>query len=177
MNSMPTNEAELDAVLALVQKHVRQKEMAEALAVCDSLIANEATRLAGYRERAEVRLAMHKPDLAAEDLRSVVDLGSDEPADFHALGIVYLKLGRPRDAANVFASAIDLGEREGFHYYTNSALFHRAEAYRRAGLMKAARADAERLPTAYECFIAPDGVQTKEQLLQRLERESPRHRS
>ena len=160
----------MDAAIRTVQKHTERNEFEEALALCDSLIANSQTQAAGYRERAEVRLAMALPEEAVKDLYELISLDSAEPADHYNLGISLLKTKKPKEAVAAFSEAIELGEKEQFDYYTNSSLMHRAEAYLQLSKWREAEADCLRVPQGYSSFLPGLGVKTREQMLARSER-------
>ena len=161
----PTSEDELEAVLKFVMRRVLERKYSEALGICDWLIDEPDTAVAGYRERSTVKELMGEVEAAIADLKKVVESGSVEPADFHALGILLLKSGDAVAAVESFSRAIDFGVQQDFNYYTNSSLLFRAEALLKLTDYDTALKDASRLPQSYEAHVVGQEMRSKEKII------------
>ena len=161
----PTSESELDVILKTVVRRVLDRKYPEALAICDWLIEDPATAVAGYRERSTVNELMGDAGGAIADLNKVIESGTVESADFHALGILLLKNGDTAAAIENFTRAIDHGAQHQLNYYTNSSLLFRAEAFLKLTDYENALKDASRLPESYEAHVAGQGMRSKEAIL------------
>ncbi len=160
----PSSESELEALQKTAYNFACKAQYDEALKICDWLIEEKSTEVAGYRERAAVKEHMGDIHGAIADLQLVVVRAEDEPADFHALGLLLLQNGFTVDAINSFGKAISIGEKTGNHYYTNSSLLFRAEAYLKRADFKDALADVMHLPIGYQTYIPSSGMRSKEQI-------------
>lgn len=160
----PTSEGDLDAILRVAYNHACKRNYDDALAICNWLIEDKDTAVAGYRQRAAVKEHMADVAGATLDLQDVVSRFAHEPADFHALGILLLQSGATLDAIDAFGKAIQLGEAAGNHFYTNSSLLFRAEAYLKRTDFRAALADSARLPGGYKTHIPGSGMRSKEEI-------------
>lgn len=163
--SRPTSESKLNAILKTVVRRVLDRKYPEALAICDWLIEDPATAVAGYRERATVKELMGDAEAAIADLSKVIESGTVEPADFHALGILLLKNGNTAAAVESFTRSINHGTQQDFNYYTNSSLLFRAEALLKLTDYENALKDASRLPENYEAHVAGQGMRSKEAII------------
>lgn len=161
----PTSESDLDAILKTVVRRVLERKYPEALAICDWLIEDPATAVAGYRERSTVKELMGDAGAAIADLAKVIESRTVEPADFHSLGILLLKNGDTTAAVESFTHAIDHGTQQEFNYYTNSSLLFRAEAFLKLTDYENALKDALRLPDSYEAHVAGQGMRSKETII------------
>lgn len=166
---MPRSEQELEALTQRAHEHTRREEFAQALAICQHLILHKATRLAGYRERAEVWQSMNEPELALADLREAIAIGSQEPVDYYNLGIALLKQRDAREAVQAFTKAMEIGAACKFHYYTPSSRFHRAAALISLSMAEEALADCDKIEDGYSCYLPAEGVITKEELVRRAQ--------
>lgn len=160
----PSSEEDLDALLRTAYGHACKGNYDEALAICNWLIEDKSTELAGYRQRAAVKEHMADVIGATLDLQNVVSRCAREPADFHALGILLLQNGATSEAIDAFGQAVDLGLTENNNYYTNSSLLFRAEAFLKRAAFDEAIADADRLPAGYRTPIPGSGMRSKEQI-------------
>lgn len=161
----PTSESELDAIVKAVVRRVLDRKYPEALAICDWLIEDPATVVAGYRERSTVKDLTGDAEAAIADLNKVAELGTVEPADFHALGILLLKNGDTAAAVENFTRAIYHGAQQQFNYYTNSSLLFRAEAFLKLTDYENALKDASRLPESYEAHVTGQGMRSKKAII------------
>lgn len=168
MFEMPKSEQELEALTQKAHEHARREEFAQALVICQHLILHDATRLAGYRERAEVWQNMKQDDLALSDLREAIAIGSKEPVDYYNLGIALLKRREAREAVEAFSKAIEIGTAQKFQYYTQSSRFHRAAALISLGMAEEALADCDEIEAGYSCYLPAEGVIEKTELLRRI---------
>jgi tetratricopeptide (TPR) repeat protein len=133
--------------------------------LCDWLIQEANTRVAGLRQRAGVLEHQGEIERAIEDLEAVVSAGVDEPADMHTLGMLYLQEQRDREAELVFAKGIQICVRENAPYYLNSCKLLRAEALLRTGRRDIALTELEALPDGYSAYVYGRGLRTKAALV------------
>lgn len=160
----PSSEEDLDGLLRIAYGHACKGNYDDALAICNWLIEDESTELAGYRQRAAVREHMADVAGATLDLQTVVSRFPHEPADFYALGIVLLQNGATSEAIDAFGHAIAIGVTENNSYYTNASLLFRAEAFLKRADFDEAVADAARLPDGYRTHIPGSGMRSKEEI-------------
>jgi tetratricopeptide (TPR) repeat protein len=160
----PSSESELKAIQKLAYGLACKSKYDEALEICNWLIEDKSTEVAGYRERAAVKEHMSDIEGAILDLQAVISRFNKEPADFHALGLLLLQSGATIDAIDAFNKAISLGEMTGNNYYTNSSLLFRADAHLKRADFAEALADAGRLPPGYQAYISGSGMRNKEQI-------------
>lgn len=161
----PTSEAELEGILRAAYGMAIKGNYAAALELCNWIIEEPTTEIAGLRQRAAVLEHMNDIGAAITDLRVLTEKYPHEPADFHALGILMLGYGDTSQAVSAFSNAIKLGEKKKFAYYENSSYLFRAEAQLKLMLYKEALEDAQRLPPDYGTYITGSGMRTKEQIL------------
>jgi hypothetical protein len=162
---LPKNQAQVDDLIEKIHGHSEKKEFSLALAICQHLIIFEATRIAGYRERAEIWQTMTEHDLAVHDLQKIVDLGSVEPVDYYNLGIAELRGSEVKKAVAAFTRGIELGQIHQSSYYTQSCRFHRAAAFLRLGMPREAIEDCGEVEEGYRCFLPSEGMRSKEELV------------
>jgi tetratricopeptide (TPR) repeat protein len=134
-------------------------------AVCNWLIEEASTEVAGYRERSGVKDRMDDLDGAILDLQAVTARFDQEPSDFYTLGKLLLHSGSTTEAILAFDKAVALGQDSGVHYYTNSTLLPRSDANFKQTRYAAALADALRLPPAYATYVPGAGMRTKEEVV------------
>ena len=141
----------------------------DALAICDWLIEEPLTAKAGYRKRAAI--LEHKGDFEAaiEDLRHLIHSGSDEPADFYALGQLQIQERAFEEAIDVVSKGIEICEAERFDYYLNPLIVMRAFACLQKGDVRRTLDDARRLPDGYQTHFYGSGLKTKESLISEAE--------
>jgi tetratricopeptide (TPR) repeat protein len=162
----PKSEAELDRILKKAYDHARKFEYPKALELCDWLIQDKSTEIAGYRKRASVREHMGDIDGAISDFQHVVSTDPREPADFYRLGILQLQQGLTAQAVVSFTKAIEIGSEAGFHYYTPGALLFRAEAYLKLCDFENAISDCSTLPAGFNTYMGgSSGMRSREDIL------------
>ena len=160
----PSSETELKAVLDSAYDLACKSRYDEALAVCDWLIQDKTTEVAGYRERAAVKEYMNNIEGAVTDLRVVISLQNTEPADFHTLGLLLLQNGNTAEAVTAFDCSIAIGTKENVHYYTSSSLLFRADAHLKLTNFAEALQDSENLPAGFKAYLPGTGMRSKEQI-------------
>jgi len=160
----PSSENELKTIQKMVYGLACKSKYDEALGICNWLIEDKSTEVAGYRERAAVREHMSDIEGAIHDLQCVIARFNEEPADFHALGLLLLESGAATLAIDAFSRAISLGEKADNNYYTNSSLLFRAEAHLKLANFTEALSDAERLPPRYQAYLPGSGMRSGEQI-------------
>ncbi|NMG72849.1 tetratricopeptide repeat protein [Parazoarcus communis] len=162
----PKSEAELDRVLKKAYGYACKSDYPKALELCDWLIQEKSTEIAGYRKRAFVREHMGDIDGAISDLQHVVFNNSKEPADFYGLGLLQLQRGLTAQAVASFTEAIEIGSEAGFDYYTQGALLFRAEAYLKLCDFENAISDCSTLPAGYKTYMGgASGMRSREDIL------------
>lgn len=160
----PSSEEDLEGFLRTAYGHACKGNYDEALAICNWLIEDESTEVAGYRERAAVKEHMADVAGATRDLQNVVSRFTHEPADLYALGILLLQSGATSEAIDAFGQAVEIGVTENNTYYTNASLLFRAEAFLKRADFDEAVADAARLPDGYRTHIPGSGMRSKEDI-------------
>lgn len=160
----PTSDDELRAIQKATYNLACKGEYEEALDICNWLIASKSTEAAGFRQRAAVKEHMSDIGGAIDDLRVAIAQSDEEPADFHALGLLLLESGSTIDAIVAFEKAICIGEKLDDGYYMNSSLLFKAEAHLRRANYAEALADVVRLPNGYRAHVSGVGMRTKEQI-------------
>ncbi|MTV40049.1 hypothetical protein [Duganella radicis] len=141
----PRSDQELEAILHAAYGFALNNQNDQALAVCDWLIEAQETAISERRQRAAVLEYMGKLRDAISELEFVISAGSQEPADFHALGILHFNLGEMAQAEVAFTSALEFGRIARNKHYRNSSHLFRAEVRLRRADYKAALADAREL--------------------------------
>ena len=170
----PQSEAELEAILRSAYGLALKNQGNQALALCDWLIEAQETLIPGRRQRAAVLEYLGKLSEAIIDLEFVVSRGSREPADLHALGILYFKSGEMVLADTAFTSSLKLGAAARNAHYKNSSQLFRAQARLTRMDYKEALADAQQLPDQYATYVPGLGMRSKEQISVDAERELSR---
>ncbi|CEJ49155.1 hypothetical protein ACSAM1_10445 [Xanthomonas citri pv. bilvae] len=167
MNEIPRNEAELEEILRTAERLKDSADFQSALEVCQQLLDEPATCLAGLRARADIYADMREKNLELADRESLVNLGSEEPSDHYELGIGLWRSGRFPEAATAFSEAITLGNKEGFDYYTNSSRMHLVALLIKLGRYDEASREGSLIPDNYSSYL-PSGMMTKEHLMEIL---------
>jgi tetratricopeptide (TPR) repeat protein len=75
---------------------------------------------------------MNRPDLALEPTKRAVALSPRDPGGWTALGNIYMKLKRYREAANAFQHSVDLSPNNGNHWNNLATAYSYEGDYRRA---------------------------------------------
>jgi tetratricopeptide (TPR) repeat protein len=132
------------------------------------LIEEQTTTTAGYRQRAAVREYLGDIDGAISDLELIIAQESKEPADFHAVGIRYCKVGQTSKAEAAFSDVLEQGRKARNAYYRNSSYLFRAELRWMRMDRAGAHNDAVQLPDGYSTYIPGAGMRSKEQILARV---------
>lgn len=162
----PKSEAELERLLKKAYDYACKSEYPKALELCDWLIQDKSTEMAGYRKRAAVREHMGDIDGAIADLQQIVSDNSKEPADFYGLGLLQLQRGLTAQAVASFTTAIEIGDKAGFEYYRQGSLLFRAEAYLKLCDFENAINDCSVLPAGYKTYMgSAGGMRSKEDIL------------
>lgn len=167
MLNHPENEDELESYLRMVTKLRDASDFQAALHACKLLIDNPSTRGAGLRARADVYADMQQRHSELADRESLVELGSPEPSDYFELGITLWRTGRLIEAASAFSRSLELGEQENFHYYANTSRMHLVALLIKLQRHEEALRECKLIPESYSSYL-PDGMTTKEQLLEKL---------
>jgi tetratricopeptide (TPR) repeat protein len=160
----PKSEDELASILKTAYNYACSENYEKAIELCDWLMQDFSTEIAGRRERAAVKTRMGDIDGAIIDLQYVVKADGLEPADFHALGMLLLRHGSTVEAIERFDQAVKVGEAAGHHYYTNSSLLFRAEAKLRICDFDEALKDVSGLPDGYKAYFSGAGMRSKENI-------------
>lgn len=160
----PKSEDELASILTTAYKYACSRDYEKAIELCDCLIQDPATEIAGRRERSAVRTHMGDIDGAIIDLKYVLETFRLEPADHHALGILLLQNGSTIEAIERFGDAVKIGETAKNHYYTNSSLLFGAEAKLKVGDFDGAMRDVLGLPDGYRAYFSGTGMRSKEDI-------------
>lgn len=162
----PRSEAELNRFLKKAYDYACKSDYPKALEICDWLIREVSTEMAGHRKRAAVREHMGDLDGAICDLQHVVAAESKEPADFYTLGVLQLQRGFTAEAVVSFSKAIEVGDEAGFDYYRKGSLLFRADAYLKLCEFEKAIADCSALPHGYQTYVGgASGMRTREEIL------------
>lgn len=168
---LPKSQGDFDGLIQKIHACREQKEFSGALALCQHMIIHDSTRIAGYRERAEIWQDMSEHDLALFDLKQLEVAGSIEPVDYYNLGIALLRNTEAKEAVEAFTRGIDLGAEHQSSYYTQSCRFHRAAAFLRLGMAKEALEDCNEIEDGYRCFLPSEGSKTKEDLVAQAQKQ------
>ncbi|MDM5181543.1 hypothetical protein F2P44_31745 [Massilia sp. CCM 8695] len=165
----PQSEDDLELILHSSNKLAAAGELEDALAVCNWLIEDQRTAVAGLRQRAAVKLQFSDVDGAIRDLQKVVSISPYEPADFYFLGLQLLKVGSTVDAISAFTSAIGADVQAGSVYYTEGAFFFRAVCRLKMCDYDEAIADLSSVGPGFKTHVANEGVRSREQILAEVE--------
>lgn len=160
----PKSEDELASILTKAYQYACGRNYEKAVELCDWLIQDPATEIAGRRQRSAVRTHMGDIDGAINDLKFVVEKVHLEPADCHALGILLLQNGATIEAIERFADAVKLAEAANNHYYTNSSILFGAEAKLKNCDFDGAIRDVAELPDGYRAYFSGTGMRSKEDI-------------
>lgn len=167
MKETPKTEVELERYLRAVEKLRNASDFQAALEACQRLIDEPSTRAAGLRARADVYADMRDSGSELADRMALVETGSPEPSDYFDLGVAFWRSGQLSQAAAMFERSIELGEKEDFHYYTNASRMHLAALLIKLQRRDEAMRECRLVPEGYSSYL-PDGMTTREQLLERL---------
>lgn len=160
----PKTEDELAAILQEAYGYAVSGNYENALELCDQLIKEPATEIAGYRQRAAVLTHIGDIDRAITDLKYVLEAKCEEPADLHALGILLLQNGSTIEAIARFGEAVSVGDAADNHYYRNSSLLFGAESKLKVCDFEGAIADVTGLPDGYKAYFSGTGMRSKEDI-------------
>lgn len=164
--SRPKSEVELDRILKKAYSYACKSDYQKALEICEWLIQETSTEIAGHRKRAAIREHMGDLDGAMSDLQYVVSNSPMEPADFYGLALLQFQQGLTTQAIASLTRAIELGNSAGFAYYTQGSLLFRAEAYLKLCDFENAIRDCLALPTGYKTYMGINsGVRSREDIL------------
>jgi tetratricopeptide (TPR) repeat protein len=161
----PASEDELSAVLRRAYDFAKKGDYESGLALCDWLIQDASTRIAGMRKRAAIREHQDHIDEAIADLKIVVQVVDSEPADSHSLGLLYLQQQKYEEATVQLRKGVQQCEEESFDYYLNPCRILLAYSLIRQKEFKEARTILQQLPAGYSTYIYDLGNKTKEDLL------------
>lgn len=161
----PTTEADLQVVQRRAYSFAKKGDYASAIALCNWLIENPSTRVAGLRQRAAVYELQGEIEQAIEDLEVVISAEVNEPADMHALGLLYLQMEHNQQAEGVLAKGIATCLAENAPYYLNYCRLLHAEALLRLGKRPPALAALVALPEGYEAYVYGRGMRIKEVMM------------
>jgi tetratricopeptide (TPR) repeat protein len=164
-SARPTTEAELENLLRQAYSFAKKGDYISAFAICNWLIEDPFTILAGKRKRAAVYEHQGDIEKAVEDLESVISSVADEAADMYSLGLLYLQVDRLQDAVAILAKGIQICLDEKFEYYLNSCRILRAEALLRLRRADQALLDLGQLPPGYSVYVYGYGIRTKEAMI------------
>jgi tetratricopeptide (TPR) repeat protein len=160
----PKSDEELASILTTAYNYACNRNYEKAVELCDWLMQDPATEIAGRRQRAAVRTHMGDIDGAIIDLKYILETVRVEPADFHALGILLLQNGSTIEAIERFSDAVKIGEAANNHYYTNSSLLFGAEAKLKVCDFDGAIRDVSGLPDGYRAYFSGTGMRTKDDI-------------
>ncbi|UOD27745.1 hypothetical protein INH39_19835 [Massilia violaceinigra] len=163
-STRPKSELELASILKTAYDYACRKNYEKAIELCDWLVQDSSTEIAGRRERAAVKTLMGDVDGAIVDLQYVLEIDGLEPADFHALGILLFQNGSTIEAIERFGDAVKIGEAAKNYYYTNSSLLFRAEAKLKTCDFEGALRDVSGLPDGYKTYFSGTGMRSKEDI-------------
>lgn len=162
----PESDEELDRILKKTYDYACKSDYPKALEICEWLIYDKSTEMAGYRQRAAVREHMRDFDGAICDLQRVVSDSQIEPGDFYGLGLLQFRQGLTAQAIASFTKAIEIGSEAGFEYYTKGSLLFRAEAYLKLCDYENAIRDCSALPADYKTYMGgASGMRSRENIL------------
>ncbi len=83
----------------------------------------------------------------------------------HALGLLYLQLGRDREAEQVLARGVRICLAEDATYYLDSCRLLRAEALLRIGKKDLALVELALLPSGYTAYVYGRGQRDRETMM------------
>jgi tetratricopeptide (TPR) repeat protein len=161
-STRPATEAELDGLLRRAYSFAKKGDYESSVALCDWLIEEPSTRVAGLRKRASVHELQGDIDQAIEDLEAVISSVADEAADMYSLGLLYLQVDRVDEAVAALGKGVQVCVDEQFEYYLNPCRILRAEALLRLRKADAALIDLAQLPPGYSTYVYGRGSRTKE---------------
>ncbi|MFT3664283.1 tetratricopeptide repeat protein [Piscinibacter sp.] len=158
----PTSETELEAISRKAHDFAKKGQYEEALLICEWLLEESSTQVAGLRRRASVFEQSGNLEQAIEDLEGILTLGIEEPADMYQLGLLYLQACRHIEAEIVLSKAVRVSLHEGFSYYLNSCRLLRAEALLRQRRGREALAELAEVPKGFSVYVYGSGNRTQE---------------
>lgn len=161
----PRSEDELASILRTAYDYACKGHYEKAIELCDWLICEPSTEIAGRRKRAAVKSHMGDIEGAILDLKFVLDTVRLEPADFHALGILLLKSGATAEAIESFSEAVKAGIVAKNDYYTDSSLLFGAEAKLKVCDYEGAAKDISDVADGFRAYIPGTGMRSKEDIL------------
>ncbi|NVM75250.1 tetratricopeptide (TPR) repeat protein [Duganella sp. SG902] len=170
----PQSDHELEVILRAAYDLALKSQSTEALALCSWLIEESTTSVAGHRQRAAVFEYQGNVSDAISDMEFVTSHDPGEPADFHALGILYFKLGGMAKAEAAFTASLELSKAVRNTHYKNSCHLFRAAARLKLTHYQEALADAQALPDQYSTHMPGVGMRSKEHIVVEAERELSR---
>ena len=160
----PRSEDELASILTAAYAYACSGNYGKAIDLCDWLIQDPGTEIAGLRQRSAVKTHMGDIDGAIADLQALLEADRVEPADFHALGILLLQNGSTTEAIERFDDAVKIGAAAKNPYYTKSSLLFGAEAKLKVGDFDGALRDVAQLPDGFRAYFSGTGMRTKEEI-------------
>ncbi|NHZ33398.1 bacteriophage antitermination protein Q [Massilia rubra] len=160
----PKSENELASVLKTAYNYACNKNYEKAIELCDWLMQDFSTEIAGRRERAAVKSLMGDIDGAIIDLKHVLKNDGLEPADFYTLGILLLRNGSTSEAIERFGDAVRIGDAAKHYYYRDSSLLFRAEAKLKVCDFEGALKDVSGLPDGFKTYFSGTGMRSKEDI-------------
>jgi tetratricopeptide (TPR) repeat protein len=158
----PTTEAALEAISRKAYGFAKKGQYEEAMLICEWLIGQPSTQVAGLRQRASVLEHWGKIELAIEDLEAILASGVEEPADMYQLGLLYLQVERDLEAEVVLGKATRVSLEEGSAYYLNSCRLLHAEALLRQRKGGEALAELAEVPRDFSVYVYGSGNRTQE---------------
>jgi tetratricopeptide (TPR) repeat protein len=161
----PKSEFELNLILKKAYDYAQRSDYETALSICNWLIQDTSTKIAGYRKRAAIHEHMGDVKKAISDLKHVISKYKEEPADYYGLGLLQLKHGCLEDAIDSFSGAIESGNKANNDYYKYGSYLFRAETYLKIKEYNKAISDCNKLPAGYKTYISGVGMRSKEEII------------
>jgi tetratricopeptide (TPR) repeat protein len=171
-NARPTTNAELESLLKQAFKLAKSGDHEKALELCNWLAEDLETKVDAVRMRATIQELAGQFDEAIDDYEEVM-AAANEPADMHALGLLYLQKDLSNDAARVLKKGIQVCIDEQFDYYLNPCRILYAETLLRLHKAVDALEQLEQLPAGYSTYVYGRGNRTKEALVAEAESALP----
>ncbi len=160
----PTTALEVKSLQQQAYAYAMKEDYASAIALCDWLIEESSTRIAGLRVRADVYQHQNENKRAIDDLEVILSCGVDEPADMYLLGKIYLQQGLNTDSEALLKKAVKLCEQLNFEYYLNPCRILLCEALLRLDHPQLALDELQKLSPKYSTYIYGVGNRTKESM-------------
>lgn len=171
-NARPTTKAELEGLLKQAFKLAKNGDHEKALELCNWLAEDAEAKVEAVRMRATVQELAGQFDEAIDDYEEVM-AAANEPADMHALGLLYLQKNLLNDAARVLKKGVQVCVDEQFDYYLNPCRILYAEALLRLHKAADALQQLEQLPSGYSSYVYGCGNRTKEVMVAEAESALP----